>query len=176
MLRAHVWHDVVFGNIIGTVAAFDGYNAELIMRWHEIEHPIYYGVADPPFGFTLNCDWKLAVENYCEFSHLPFVHPSLDSYSQLEDHYDIMNAPNCGGQGTILYASQISADGRKFTNFGGLSAKWENRAKHLALFPNMLLGIHQNRYFAIILTPVRPQKTIEQIELYYTSPEVRRSE
>ena len=34
-------------------------------------------------------NWKLAVENYCESYHLPWVHPGLNSYSRLEDHYHI---------------------------------------------------------------------------------------
>ena len=63
-VRTHVWHDVVFVNISGTAAAFDDYAAELIDRWREFEQPIYHGGADSSFGFTLNCNWKLAVENY----------------------------------------------------------------------------------------------------------------
>ena len=175
VVRTHVWHDVVFVNISGTAAAFDDYAAELIDRWCEFEQPIYHGGADSSFGFTLNCNWKLAVENYCESYHLPFVHPGLNSYSRLEDHYNIMDAPNYAGQGTIVYAPQISADGRKFPNFEGLSAKWDSGAEYLALFPNVLLGIHRDHYFAIILTPDGPEKTIEQIELYYTSPQVTSS-
>ena len=38
-----------------------------------------------------------------------------------------------------------------------------------------MLGIHRDHYFAIILTPDGPEKTIEQIELYYTSPQVTSS-
>jgi phenylpropionate dioxygenase-like ring-hydroxylating dioxygenase large terminal subunit len=83
----------------------------------------------------------------------------------------MMDAPNYAGQGTILYAPQISADGNKFPNFEGLLAKWDSGAEHLALFPNVLLGIHRDHYFAIILTPDGPEKTIEQVELYYTSPQ-----
>lgn len=86
-----------------------------------------------------------------------------------------MDAPNYAGQGTIVYAPQISADGRKFSNFEGLPAKWDSGAEYLALFPNVLLGIHRDHYFAIILTPDGPEKTIEQIELYYTSPQVTSS-
>ena len=98
---------------------------------------------------------KITVKSY----HLPFVHPGLNSYSRLEDHYNIMDAPNYAGQGTIVYAPQISADGRKFPNFEGLSAKWDSGAEYLALFPNVLLGIHRDHYFAIILTPDGPEKT-----------------
>jgi phenylpropionate dioxygenase-like ring-hydroxylating dioxygenase large terminal subunit len=157
-VRTHVWHDVVFVKISSAAAAFDDYAAELIDRWSEFEHPIYHGGADSSFRFTLNCNWKLAVENFCESYHLLFIHPGLNSYSRLEDHYSIVEAPNYAGQGTIVHAPQVSADGRKFQNFEGLSAKWDSGAEYLALFPNVLLGIHRDHYFAIILTPDGPEK------------------
>ena len=81
-----------------------------------------------------------------------------------------MDTPNYAGQGTMVYAPQISDDGRQFPNFDGLSAKWDTGAEYVALFPNVLLGVHRDHYFAIILTPDGPEKTIEQIELYYTTP------
>ncbi|MGB0198380.1 MAG: aromatic ring-hydroxylating oxygenase subunit alpha, partial [Candidatus Puniceispirillaceae bacterium] len=168
-VRAHLWHDIIFVNIGGTAPEFNDYAANLIDRWDEFEQPIYHGGPDSSFGFTLDCNWKLAVENYCESYHLPFVHPALNSYSRLEDHYNIMDTPNYAGQGTMVYAPQISDDGRQFPNFGGLSAKWDTGAEYVALFPNVLLGVHRDHYFAIILTPDGPEKTVEQIELYYTT-------
>jgi phenylpropionate dioxygenase-like ring-hydroxylating dioxygenase large terminal subunit len=87
-----------------------------------------------------------------------------------------MDAPNYTGQGTIVYAPQISENGRKFPNFEELSAKWDSAGEYVALFPNALLGIHRDHYFAIILTPDGPDKTIEQVEIYYTSPQVLSNE
>jgi len=175
-VRSHLWHDIIFVNIGGTAAEFIDYAADLIDRWGEFEQPLYHGGADSSFGFTLDCNWKLAVENYCESYHLPFVHPALNSYSRLEDHYNIMDTPNYAGQGTMVYAPQISDDGRQFPNFDGLSAKWDTGAEYVALFPNVLLGVHRDHYFAIILTPDGPDKTIEQIELYYTAPQATTAE
>ena len=75
-VRAHLWHDIIFVNIGGTAPEFNDYAANLIDRWNEFEQPIYHGGPDSSFGFTLDCNWKLAVENYCESYHLPFVHPA----------------------------------------------------------------------------------------------------
>jgi phenylpropionate dioxygenase-like ring-hydroxylating dioxygenase large terminal subunit len=38
------------------------------------------------------------------------------------------------------------------------------------LFPNVLLGVHKDHYFSILLTPDGTGRTNEQIELYYTDP------
>ena len=102
---------------------------------------------------------------------MPFVHPALNSYSRLEDHYNIMDAPNYAGQGTMIYAPQVNDDGRRLPNFDSLSAKWGTSAEYVALFPNVLLGVHRDHFFAIVLTPDGPDKTTEQIELYYTKPQ-----
>src|SRR3546814_2820578 len=36
--------------------------------------------------YELRANWKLAVENYLECYHLPWVHPGLNSYSPLAEH------------------------------------------------------------------------------------------
>ena len=143
-VRPHLKHIVVFVNIGGNAFEFDGYAADLINRWGEFEQPIYYGGPDSSFGFTLNCNWELAVENYCESYHLPFIHPTLNSYSRLDDYNNIIDTPNYVGQGTTVYAPQINNDGKQFQNFDGLFEKWDAGAEYMALFPNVLLGVHRD--------------------------------
>ena len=41
------------------------------------------GSSDAGLSLEVRCNWKLAVENYCESYHLPWVHPSLNSYSKV---------------------------------------------------------------------------------------------
>ena len=41
------------------------------------------------FSLEAKCNWKFAIENYCESYHLPFVHPGLNEYSKIDDHYHI---------------------------------------------------------------------------------------
>ncbi|HCD19946.1 MAG TPA: (2Fe-2S)-binding protein, partial [Alphaproteobacteria bacterium] len=102
-VRSHVWRDVIFVNIGGEAPAFGDAAAPLIDRWQEFEKPLVHTGADSSISFTLDCNWKLAVENYCEAYHLPFVHPALNSYSRLEDHYNILDTDGFAGQGTTVY-------------------------------------------------------------------------
>ena len=46
------------------------------------------------FQLEAKCNWKFAIENYCESYHLPFVHPGLNAYSKIDDHYHIQGLPN----------------------------------------------------------------------------------
>ena len=169
-VRAHSWNDMVFVNVSGDAPAFEDYAATLCARWGEFDQPLYHSGADSSLRIDLDCNWKLAVENYCEAYHLPFIHPDLNSYSRLEDHYNITDESGFAGQGSTVYSPQISADGRRFPTFKNLSEKWDTGAEYIALFPNVLLGVHKDHYFNIILTPNGVDKTIEQIEIYYTDP------
>ena len=170
-IRSHIWMDVVFVNIDGTAPSFEDANADVIARWAEFDKPIYHGGADSQFNLSVATNWKLAVENYCESYHLPWVHPGLDSYSRLEDHYNIEAPGQYAGQGTLVYRQMAGEDGAAFDDFADLSDKWDTAAEYIALFPNTLLGVHRDHTFAIVLTPEGLDKTVEQIHLYYTTPE-----
>ena len=110
---------------------------------------------------------KLAVENYCESYHLPWVHPGLNSYSRLEDHYNILSHDSFAGQGSYVYNPQISDDGRGFPSFEGLSEKWDTAAEYCAFFPNVLFGVHKDHAYAILLIPNAQNKTTEHVAIYY---------
>ena len=176
-IRSHVWMDVIWINISGTAPPFEQANADLIARWAEFDKPLHHGGADSRFQLSVNCNWKLAVENYCESYHLPWVHPGLNSYSRLEDHYNIEMPGEYSGQGTLVYRQLTDDDGAKFPDFADLSAKWDTAAEYVTAYPNVLLGVHRDHTFAIILVPEGPEKTTENIHLYYaasaTDPELR---
>lgn len=171
-IRSHVWRDVIFVNVSGMAPAFEDYAAAAIERWNEFEgQGLHYSQGDSSISFDVACNWKLAVENYCESYHLPWVHPGLNSYSRLEDHYHIEQPGSFSGQGTLVYSPQIAEDGRRFPTFAGLGSKWDQAAEYIALYPNVLLGVHKDHAFAIILEPVAKDRTIEHVELYYASDE-----
>ena len=115
----------------------------------------------------LNANWKLAVENYCESYHLPWVHPGLNSYSKLEDHYNIEEVGFFSGQGSHLYKQLKDKNDKVFQDFKNLSKKWETGSEYISLFPNVLLGVHRDHFIGIILLPTATDKTIERIEIHY---------
>ncbi len=169
-VRSHVWRDVVWINLSGTAPAFEEATADVIARWSDFEQPIHHGGPDSQFTLTVKANWKLAVENYCESYHLPWVHPGLNSYSRLEDHYNIEMDGLTSGQGTLVYRQLTSEAGAVFPDFDDLDAKWDAGAEYLAIYPNVLLGVHRDHAFAIVLRPNGPAETEEFVHLYYASP------
>ena len=170
-IRSHIWRDVVWVNVDGQAPEFEVAMKPVMDRWAEFEHPLYHGGADSKFVLSVKSNWKLAVENYCESYHLPWVHPGLNSYSRLEDHYNIEEYGAYSGQGTLVYRQLEGTNGAKFTDFEGLDAKWDTAAEYISVYPNVLLGMHRDHAFAIVLVPKGPEETEENIHLYYATPE-----
>ena len=99
-------------NISNNEVSFEEYIKPLEDRWSEfwtkedqklIHHADDYGY----FLLEAKCNWKFAIENYCESYHLPWVHPGLNAYSKIDDHYHIQGLPNrFAGQGNSGLQSQ----------------------------------------------------------------------
>ena len=165
-VRSHVWRDVVWVNVSGDAPAFEEHAATLMERWKEFDQPDWRPENDSRFVLDVACNWKLAVENYCESYHLPWVHPGLNAYSRLEDHYHIMDE-HFSGQGTRVYNPRLGDGTLRFDNFVGLSAKWDTAAEYIALYPNVLFGVHRDHVYAILLCPKGPARTLERVSIRY---------
>ena len=171
-VRSHVWRDVIFVNVSGTAPEFEDHARPVIDRWRDFEgKALHHGGAGSGFALDVATNWKLAVENYCESYHLPWVHPGLNSYSRLEDHYNIEAPGSHSGQGTLVYRQFRGDDGKTFPDFADLPEKWDAGAEYIALYPNVLFGVHRDHAFAIVLEPRGLERTVEHIELYYASPD-----
>ena len=166
-VRSHVWRDVIFVNISGDAPNFEDYARDLIDRWAAFDRPIHHGGADSSFRLDVRTNWKLAVENYCESYHLPWVHPGLNAYSRLEDHYHIIGQGPFAGQGTTVYNPALGNGSRAFSDFADLPEKWNKAGEYVALFPNVLFGVHRDHVYAILLEPTGPEMVTEHVEIYY---------
>lgn len=179
-IRSAVWLDLILINISNNEIPFEKYIKPLSDRWSKfwhqkdrklISHSNDYGY----FQLKANCNWKFAIENYCESYHLPWVHPGLNSYSNIEDHYHIQGLPNrFAGQGTTVYNPRLKGK-EKFPCFPNWSKDKEHIAEYVALFPNVMLGIHKDHYYAYWLEPVNHKYTIEHMEIYYVGDKAANS-
>ena len=179
-IKTAVWLDLIMINISNNEIPFEKYIKPLNDRWSKfwsekdrklISHSNDYGY----FQLRANCNWKFAIENYCESYHLPWVHPGLNSYSKIEDHYHIQGLPNrFAGQGTTVYKPRFKAKG-KFPCFPNWPKNKKHIAEYVALFPNVMLGIHKDHYYAYWLEPVNHKQTIEHMEIYYVGDKAANS-
>ena len=179
-VKSSVWLDLIMININNNEMSFEKYIKPLNDRWSKfwptkdrklIRHSNDFGY----FKLEAKCNWKFAIENYCESYHLPWVHPSLNAYSKIEDHYHIQGLPNrFAGQGTVVYNPRLKGK-EKFPCFPNWPKNKKNIAEYVALFPNVMLGIHKDHYYAYWLEPINHENTIEHMELYYVGEEAANS-
>jgi len=169
-VRSAIWMDTVFVNISGDAEPFEDRVRPLAERWKDFAgRTLYHGGEESSMAMEVGSNWKLAVENYCESYHLPWVHPGLNSYSRLEDHYHLRNEGAAGfaGQGSVVYRPIADQDGNTFPHVTGIDEKWETAGEYAALFPNVLYGTHRDHWFAMLLEPLSHDRTNERIEIWY---------
>ena len=124
----------------------------------------------------VNSNWKFAIENYCESYHLPTIHPELNKVSNISDHYHIEDRDfSFSGQGSNKYSLQFEGN-VKFNCFPNWPTDLYQKAEYVSLYPNVMLGIHVDHFYAFWLEPIANNKTNEHFELYYIGEESASSE
>ena len=179
-VKSYIWLDLIFVNLNNNEIEFENYIKPLSDRWAKFwpltdRSLMVYSNDYGYFNLNAKCNWKFAIENYCESYHLPWVHPGLNSYSKLDDHYHIQGLPNrFAGQGTLVYNPRFKSK-LKFPCFPSWPKDKENIAEYVALFPNVMLGIHKDHFYAYWLEPVSNEYTKEHMEIYYVGEEAANS-
>jgi choline monooxygenase len=93
------------------------------------------------------------------------VHPQLNSYSRLEDHYCFLGE-DFAGQGSLVYRGSEIA-GVHLPRLPAWPADRLQVAEYPTLYPNVLLGFQADHAFAILLTPEAPDRTREELRILY---------
>ena len=80
---------------------------------------------------------------------------------------DLEERGHFSGQGSHIYDQIKDESGNVFPDFDHLSEKWDTSSEYIALYPNVLLGVHRDHFFSIILEPLSTNKTREHVSIYY---------
>ena len=164
---------VVFINLSDDALPLSVHLEPLLSRWRGLAGQLFDQQLTPDssqFGsmdLVLNGNYKLAVENYCESYHLPFVHPDLNTYSPLDAHYNLTVDPLASGQGTRVY-DLARGSSKPLPLFSGWDGERLKTAEYLSLYPNVLLGIQADHFFVILLMPESVDQTRERLQFLYS--------
>jgi choline monooxygenase len=175
-IRTKIWMDIIFININSNEIDFIEYIKPLEQRWSKfinsddrnlLVHAKDYGY----FSLDVKSNWKFAVENYCESYHLPTIHPELNKVSNISDHYHIQGLPNrFAGQGSKKYEQLIQGN-KKFDTFKNWEKNLVKNSEYIALFPNVMIGLHLDHFYVFWLEPLAFNKTKEHMQMYYVGKE-----
>ena len=167
-VRSAVWHRLVFVNLSGDAPEFADHIAPLERRWAS------YDLSALRHAESRSCDiaanWKLAVENFVDYYHLPHVHKGLNSYSAMEDHYPIREGDLFFGQGNASYAPSDEATGA-LPAFPGLDAAERSVTEAICLFPNLLVTLFDDNLRIILVEPDGAGRCRERIEVFVVGDE-----
>ena len=175
-VRSEELMGIVFINLSGEAPALSEHLDPILTRWGALAGKDFTNrlVSDTgPYGsmeLSVESNYKLAIENYCESYHLPFVHPDLNTYSPLDEHYNLIVDPISSGQGTHVYDLTRGAS-TPLPIFANWDKSRVKTAEYLSLYPNVLLGIQADHFFGILLMPESPETTIERLQFLYSSEE-----
>ena len=171
-VKSKVWMDIIFININNNEIEFDEYVKPLEDRWSKLiskeDQNLLVNSKDYGyFSLDVQSNWKFAIENYCESYHLPTIHPELNKISNISDHYHIQGLPNrFAGQGSKKY-NQLIKENKAFDNFKKWPKDLSKNSEYIALFPNVMIGLHIDHFYAFWLEPISINKTKEHLAMYY---------
>ena len=98
-------------------------------------------------------NWKLISENFQEYYHLPWIHPSLAGVSRVEDHYRYQGPGMYCGQTTTPVSDDDGSTWLGLPPMAGLDESDVASGRFVAIFPNVLLSVLPNHAFVMRLTP-----------------------
>ena len=171
-VRTKVWMDIIFVNINNNEIEFNEYIKPLEERWSkfilkEDQYLLKRSRDHGYFSLNVKSNWKFAIENYCESYHLPTIHPELNKVSNISDHYHIQGLPNrFAGQGSKKYNKLIKGN-KSFDNFKSWEKNLGRNSEYIALFPNVMIGLHIDHFYAFWLEPISNNNTKEHLAMYY---------
>ena len=167
-VRCAVWLDLVFVNLSRDAEPFETFIAPLAERFERLGGPGYEDRLRPAathgeFRFDVRANWKLAIENNLDASHLPWIHPSLNRQSPLEDHHCFYDHAGFAGQGSSAYDT-VPHDSPALPRIEA----WPTRTgEYPSLYPNVLVAGHGDHFWTMVLEPVAPDRTIERWRSYF---------
>ena len=163
-----LWLDLVFVNLSGDAEPFEAHIAPLAERFERLGGPGYESRLNPAadhgeLRFDVEANWKLAIENNLDASHLPWVHPSLNRQSPLADHYCFLDAEGFAGQGSSAYDTVDHAS----PPLPRIEAWPARTGEYPTLYPNVLVSGHGDHFWTMVLEPVAPERTVERWRSYF---------
>jgi len=111
--------------------------------------------------WTVECNWKVYVDNYLEGYHIPIVHPSL--MKELDYSRYVTETSRCYS----LQHSPIRESGPgRLKRAGG-----EDEALYFWIYPNLMLNVYPDNFSTNLILPLGHERTRTVFEWFFPDPE-----
>lgn len=110
--------------------------------------------------WTVECNWKVYVDNYLEGYHIPIVHPSLMKeldyaryVTETRRRYSLQHSPiRESGPGRLRRSAQ------------------EDEALYFWVYPNLMLNVYPDNFSTNLIVPLSPRRTLTVFEWFFPDP------
>jgi len=117
--------------------------------------------------YDVDANWKLVVENFLDFYHLPFIHPQVGPASIALDIDDVvLDARIIGGSYPLGAAGKAAKTDAPLPTFGAVPQVVRDRQDIFCVFPNALLFIEADWFQVIAFEPVAADRTVEHMAVF----------
>ncbi len=170
-VRTQVWHDWIFVNLDGKAPAFEDYITGGGDRFDGYDLDAFRFAHRMSFSFA--CNWKLAVENYCDNYHVFKVHPALnDAMSWDEASRRPMDV--AGRHLSTEYWFKDVDKGQLGNKSGvglpkphGLPNELHSKMVYSVLFPNTAINVYPANLQLVLFEPVSAGETNMHMWFYF---------
>jgi choline monooxygenase len=162
---------LVFVNLNGEAPPLSEWLGDLVPALEQYT-PTLNGAITPAHKKTYDvaANWKLIIENFLEYYHLPAVHPDLCDVSGVDEHmrrqgkgmYMCFVTSPLNGDST---SAPTPLDPGRLPSFPDLRGENLQTAWHICLFPNVFFSLYPDHFFRVVLSPRGPHRTMESSTL-----------
>ncbi|MGN0122883.1 MAG: aromatic ring-hydroxylating dioxygenase subunit alpha [Rhodococcus sp. (in: high G+C Gram-positive bacteria)] len=175
LVASHTWAGMIFVDLSATdtdpQVCADDFAATLepvLGRWSHIDFDRLHLAGEKKFEVDAN--WKLVVENFLDFYHLPFVHPQVGPVTASLDVDDVALHPDIiGGSYPRGAAGKAEKTAKSLPWLGDVPADRLERQDIFCLFPNALVFLEADWFQVIGYHPVAPDRTVEYMAIFVDS-------
>jgi hypothetical protein len=96
---------------------------------------------------------------------VPYVHPTLNSYCDMKDHYLVADNDVYLGQGLENYVPEDEATGA-LPPFPGLTQEDSKLMEAFCVFPNLCMTLFHDNLRIILVEPDGPNRCTERVEVF----------
>ncbi len=154
---AEIWNELVFVNLDSAAPPLGAFLGDLAGRLTSRDYAGYRLAAHKEW--TLDCNWKVYVDNYLEGYHIPIVHPGLfreldypNYRTETRTDYSIQHAPL--RRPDRIRVSDPAQDVDYF---------W--------IWPNLMLNVYPDNFSTNLVVPLGPAQTLTLFDWYFRDPE-----
>jgi choline monooxygenase len=154
--RAEVWNELVFVCLDADALSLAELLGDLVPMMARRDYRGFRLAARKEW--TLDCNWKVYVDNYLEGYHIPIVHPGL---------FREIDYPNYRTETRRNFSIQFAPLKRP----DRIAAGAGEEVDYFWLFPNLMLNVYPDNFSTNLVVPAGPNRTVTIFEWFFRDPD-----